>query len=179
MTTNNPGNLTIRECESGDLEWLESLYPAAFPEEDLLPLVRGMMNSREAMLPLVAEVDGVAAGHAVFTLGCIEETERKIALLGPVAVDPKHQRSGIGSAIILEGLDRLKRNGIEQVFVLGDPAYYGRFGFLPGAKVKPPHEIPPVWSDAWQYLALANTDVADEGRLSLPDFWMLPELWGE
>ena len=179
MTTNNPGTLTIRECRSGDLDWLELLYPAAFPEEDLLPLVRAMMNSSAAMLPLVAELDGVAAGHAVFTLGVIEETEQSIALLGPVAVDPGHQRSGIGSAIILEGLDRLKTDGIEQVFVLGDPAYYGRLGFLPGAKVKPPYDLPVEWSDAWQYLVLADTDVDDDGRLSLPEFWMRPELWGE
>ena len=177
--TSNPGNLTIRECRPDDLAWLESLYPAAFPEEDLLPLVRAMMKNSEALLSLVGEKEGVGAGHAVFTLGVIEETEQSIALLGPVAVDPGHQRSGIGSAIIREGLNRLKADGIEQVFVLGDTAYYGRLGFLAGAKVKPPYDLPVEWSDAWQYLVLADTDVDDDGRLSLPEFWMRPELWGE
>lgn len=177
--TSNPGNLTIRKSRSGDLAWLESVYPAAFPEEDLLPLVRAMMKDSEEILSLVGEKDGVAAGHVVFTFGSIDGTERKTALLGPVAVDPKHQRSGIGSAIIREGLDRLKVGGVEQVFVLGDPAYYGRFGFLPGAQVKAPYDLPEDWSEAWQYIPLADGDIVDEGRLHLPDFWMRPELWGE
>ena len=177
--TSNAGNLTIRECRPDDVAWLESLYPASYPEEDLLPLVRAMWNSSEEILSLAGEKDGIAAGHAVFTLGSIDGTERKIALLGPVAVDPHHQRSGIGSAIIREGLDRLKAEGIEQVFVLGDPAYYGRLGFLPGATVKAPYELPEEWSEAWQYLSLGNTDIAKEGRLHLPDFWMRRELWGE
>jgi len=179
MNTNTHDQPALREGGPGDLEWLELLYPAAFPEEDLLPLVRTMVRSGAEILSLVGEVDGVAAGHGVFTLGRIDGTSREIALLGPVAVDPGHQRSGIGGAIIREGLNRLKPMGVEQVFVLGDPAYYGRFGFLPGAKIKPPYDLPLEWSDAWQHLSLADADIANEGRISLPEFWMRRELWGE
>ena len=179
MTTGTHGKLVIRKSQPGDLAFIESLYPAAFPEEDLLPLVRAMMACDEEILSLVGERDGLAAGHAVFTLGSIGGTERKIALLGPVAVDPNLQRSGIGSAIIREGLRLLKALDVEQVFVLGDPAYYGRLGFLPGATVKAPYELPQEWSQAWQYMPLADKDIAGEGRLQLPDFWMRRELWGE
>jgi len=49
--------------------------------------------------------------------------------LAPVAVLPGRRRAGIGSALIREGLKRARRQGHEAVFVLGDPAYYGRFGF--------------------------------------------------
>ncbi|WP_075996436.1 GNAT family N-acetyltransferase [Salaquimonas pukyongi] len=169
----------IRESRPGDLAWLELLYPAAFPEEDLLPLVRAMLTSSAEILSLVAEREGAGAGHCLFTLGSIEGTGRKIALLGPVGVDPNHQRCGIGSAMIAEGLKRLQAAKVKQVFVLGDPSYYSRFGFRPGAGVKPPYELPQNWSDAWQTLPLGDGDVAEEGRLLLPEFWMRPELWAE
>jgi putative acetyltransferase len=49
--------------------------------------------------------------------------------LGPVGVRPRLQRRGIGSALIRAALDRARGLGEEVVFVVGDPAYYGRFGF--------------------------------------------------
>jgi len=49
--------------------------------------------------------------------------------LGPVSVLPKFHRQGIGSALIAEGLSRLKRLGGVGCCVVGDPRYYPRFGF--------------------------------------------------
>jgi putative acetyltransferase len=46
---------------------------------------------------------------------------------------PSHQRSGIGSALIRSGLRRMGERGTPGCVVLGDPAYYGRFGFAPQA----------------------------------------------
>lgn len=64
--------------------------------------------------------------------------------LGPVAVRPDYQRSGIGSALINEALDRLRADGAAGCVVLGDPTYYSRFGFkhdpeLYYADVPPPY----------------------------------------
>ena len=49
--------------------------------------------------------------------------------MGPVAVRPDRQRSGIGQALIRAGLERLRATGAQGCVVLGDPAYYVRFGF--------------------------------------------------
>jgi putative acetyltransferase len=49
--------------------------------------------------------------------------------LGPVAVRPERQRTGIGSRLIRAAIDRVKRAGWQVIFVLGDPSFYGRFGF--------------------------------------------------
>jgi putative acetyltransferase len=49
--------------------------------------------------------------------------------LGPVAILPGAQSQGVGSALIETALKQAAANGEELVFVLGDPAYYGRFGF--------------------------------------------------
>ena len=49
--------------------------------------------------------------------------------LGPVSVHPEHQRQGIGSALIREGLSMCESSGNLACFVLGNPTYYQRFGF--------------------------------------------------
>ena len=49
--------------------------------------------------------------------------------LGPVAARPERQRCGVGSLLIRDDLSRCEVGGWAAVFVLGNPAYYGRFGF--------------------------------------------------
>ncbi len=71
----------------------------------------------------------------------------------------------------------LKR-GIKQVFVLGDPAYYQRFGFSPERQVLTPYPLPEEYgNDAWQSMPLAACAPLAAGRLSLPEPWMEPALW--
>jgi putative acetyltransferase len=50
--------------------------------------------------------------------------------MGPVGVLPKFQRRGIGSRLIIEGLEICRRKGFNFIVVLGEPKYYSRFGFL-------------------------------------------------
>jgi putative acetyltransferase len=49
--------------------------------------------------------------------------------LGPLAVLPVRQKTGVGSALARAGLDACRQLGHPWCVVLGDPAYYGRFGF--------------------------------------------------
>jgi putative acetyltransferase len=49
--------------------------------------------------------------------------------LGPIAVAPRHQGQGVGSALVQQGLELLRARGAAGCLVLGEPAYYGRFGF--------------------------------------------------
>jgi len=169
--------LEIRDSVQADAAAIESLYPAAFPQEDLLPLVRELMQDSSIVISLVVAIDSRIAGHAFFTKCGVAESSIKAALLGPIAVAPVWQRRGIGSAIVHAGLRRLRDEGIELVCVLGDPAYYGRLGFVPETLVEPPYLLPTEWSGAWQSQYLNDTGEHCAGKLVVPRQWLEPALW--
>ncbi len=170
--------IETRDSTPADLPDLEALYPAAFPNEDLLPLVRTLLQEEPPVLSLVAEVGGVVVGHVAFTPCRIEGQAVRVDLLAPLAVAPAHQRQGIGSTLVRAGLRRLASAGVARALVLGDPAYYSRFGFVPDRDVEPPYPLPPEWAGAWQSIVLDDADPPLHGRLSVPESWRQPALWG-
>ena len=169
--------LEIRESAKDDAAAIESLYPAAFPDEDLLPLVRDLLQDAAITLSLVGVVDLKITGHAIFTKCGVLGSDIRAALLGPLAVAPVWQRRGIGSAIVRTGLQRLNDANVTLVCVLGDPAYYGRLGFAPETHVEPPFPLPAEWSGAWQSQYLDDTKVLCTGKLAVPPQWLQPALW--
>jgi putative acetyltransferase len=168
----------IRESREGDRTAIEQLYPAAFPTEDLIPLVRRLLADPGITLSLVATGDEQVIGHAILTRCALSDSSRRAALLGPVAVAPAAQRQGVGSALIEAGLRRLKDAGVGVVCVLGDPGYYGRFGFNPGCRISPPYDLPADWHDAWQCLALDHHGLPANAALLIPPPWDDAALWG-
>jgi putative acetyltransferase len=169
--------LKIRESRPADSAAIESLYPEAFPDEDLLPLVRSLLNDPVVTTSLVAAIDVLVVGHVLFTKCGVVGTGVTASLLGPLAVAPAWQKKGIGSAIVLAGLRWLENSDANLVLVLGDPAYYGRLGFLPEADVEPPYPLPPEWDGAWQSHYLGKATTPNAGKLSVPSQWLHPELW--
>lgn len=170
-------NINIRESLPADRDELERLYPAAFPEEALAPLVRNLLNEENGVISLVALKDEKLVGHVVFTICDIAEQKAKVGLLGPVAVTPDIQKQGIGSMLIQEGFKKLQSKGIQRVCVLGDPAYYGRFGFKSDMSILPPYELPEEWQMGWQFVSLDENSSAPKGNLSVPEPWREPSLW--
>lgn len=128
------------------------------------------------MLSLVAVAGSALVGHVAFTLCSVTDGSDAVALLGPLAVATASQKRGIGSALVRAGLDRLRSAGFDQVFVLGDPAYYGRFGFEAERSVAPPFPLPEGWRDAWQSIPLRRRRL--RGTLSVPQAWNEASLWG-
>lgn len=171
-------DIEIRHSRADDLPAIERLYPQAFPDEDLMPLVRHLLTQEPDILSLVASADDILAGHILFTVCRMTNGDGTAALLAPLAVTPAHQRQGIGAALIREGLKQLKSAGVAQVYVLGDPAYYARSGFKPETGVAPPYPMPDEYRDAWQFLTLGSKPAPDRGQLRLPQVWMQPALWG-
>jgi len=169
--------LQIRESRPDDSAAIESLYPDAFPDEDLLPLVRDLLNDVVVAISLVGTIDARIAGHAIFTRCGVVGSNVDAALLGPLAVAPAWQRQGIGSAIVHAGLRWLEDSDVNLVLVLGDPAYYGRLGFLPESVVEPPFPLPPEWDGAWQSQYLGRPTTPCSGKLSVPTQWLQPDLW--
>jgi len=156
---------------------IESLYPDAFPDEDLLPLVRDLLQEPSAMLSLVGTIEAKVVGHVIFTKCHVADDAATVALLAPLAVSPAWQKQGIGSAIVRDGFRRLADAGVSHVYVLGDPGYYARFGFKPEYRVMPPYELPREWADAWQSRSLIGAADTGSGKLTLPRVWHQPALW--
>ena len=170
-------NPEIRESVPSESGAIESLYPDAFPDEDLLPLVRDLLRDPVVATSLVGVIDSRIVGHAIFTKCGVVGSNFSAALLGPLAVAPAWQRQGIGSAIVRAGLRRLEETDVSLVLVLGDPAYYKRLGFLPESLVEPPFRLPAEWDGAWQSQRLDKTKAAFSGKLSVPRQWHQPALW--
>jgi len=170
-------NLEIRESEQDDSAAIESIYPEAFPDENLLPLVRDLLGDTAVAMSLVGTIGTKVVGHVIFTKCGVVGNSVDVSLLGPLAVAPAWQRQGIGSAIVDAGLRRLEGAGVNRVFVLGDPAYYGRLGFLPECLVEPPFPLPAEWDGAWQSQRLGESATACAGRLSVPRQWLQRALW--
>ena len=96
-------------------------------------IVDGLRAAGALTLSLVAVEDDEKSneilGHVAFSPVTIDGAERDWFGLGPVSVKPGRQRGGIGAGLIREGLRRLREMGAAGCVLLGDPGYYGRFGF--------------------------------------------------
>lgn len=101
--------------------------------EDADDIVEAIQAVRDeaGSFALVAELDGVIVGHVQFSRAWIGESP--LVILGPVGVLPVFQQRGIGSTLIRSGLEEAARRGEPGVVLLGDPRFYGRFGFVAGS----------------------------------------------
>jgi putative acetyltransferase len=130
--------LTIRPETAADAPAIRSLTEAAFKGAEHSSgtegaIVDALRQADALTLSLVAEKDGAIVGHVAFSpvsiAGEDESEDGGWFGLGPVSVAPERQRGGVGTALIEEGLRLLKGRGAKGCVVLGDPAYYARFGF--------------------------------------------------
>ena len=92
-------------------------------------LIAKLRADGDVAVELAALAGREIVGHALFSRLTVEPATLKIAALAPVSARVDRQKSGIGSALIHEGLARCKALGFDAVTVLGDPGYYERFGF--------------------------------------------------
>jgi putative acetyltransferase len=128
--------LSIRPEEPRDIQAIHRVEELAFGrafEADAADLLR---DHGKALLSLVAKVDSEVVGHVMFSYTTIETSSGSVveASLGPIAVLPERQGAGIGSSLVREGLAACVKLGYGAVFLLGNPAYYRRFGFRPAAE---------------------------------------------
>jgi putative acetyltransferase len=133
--TRRPAGLVVRAERVADAAGIRTLHEAAFPtsaEADLVELVRASAGFL-ADLSLVAELDGTVVGHILLSPVTLETGggSESVLQLAPMAVVPAHQREGIGSALVIAGLDAAEVRDEPLVLVLGHPWFYPRFGFRP------------------------------------------------
>jgi putative acetyltransferase len=120
----------IRSETPADHERVYAIQTAAFGRPNEAELVDALRASALPQLSLVAEIHELV-GHIFFSPVSIEGplSAPPCAGLAPVGVLPTHQGCGVGSALIRRGLERCSELGWKAVFLVGDPAFYSRFGF--------------------------------------------------
>ena len=153
----------IGEERAGDAAAIRSVHVVAFPTSSEANLVEQLRSDGDVAASIIALADGEIAGHVLFSRMSVEADGQDLHGwgLGPVAVVPDRQRTGIGSALVEAGIGRARATGVQIIFVLGEPAYYGRFGF--DAKSAAPFASP--YAGAYfQALALASLPQPSVGR---------------
>lgn len=122
----------IEEEQPGDVLAVSRLSAVAFGPGRF---ARSAYRLREEIPPiaelcLVAKRGGALVGSIRFTALRIGGRDRAL-LLGPLAITPDSVGTGVGRALITEGMTRAKERGFRLVVLVGDVPYYGRFGFAP------------------------------------------------
>jgi putative acetyltransferase len=110
-------------------------------------IVAALRNGGALTISLVAECAREVVGHVAVSPVAIADGTTHWYGLGPISVLPALQGQGIGSLLMHAALDRLRLLGAQGCVVLGDPAYYARFGFKPMAGLVLP-EVPPEYFQA-------------------------------
>lgn len=131
--------MLVRHERADDGAAVADVVTAAFGDGG--SVARLVADLRELVGPgrgasLVAEVDGEVVGHTMVTPSILDAPKRlvDVLVLSPLAVRPDRQGGGIGTALVRGALDEAQRQGVPAVFLEGSPAYYARFGFLPGGE---------------------------------------------
>jgi putative acetyltransferase len=130
--------MIIRPETSGDIEAITNIHIAAFKNHPYSRqtehlIVNVLREDRALAVSLVAEQEGEVVGHIAFSKIQIDGRDCPWYILGPVGVQPNHQRQGIGQALVRKGLQALRQLGAEGCVLVGDPAFYTRFGFAPNS----------------------------------------------
>ena len=150
-------DVQIRPERSGDEDAIHAVTTAAFLEAPHTAhteqfIVRELRRAGALTVSLVAQLDGRIVGHVAISPVTIDGTASGWFGLGPVSVLPEHQGRGVGSRLMREALARLRTAGARGCVLVGEPAYYGRFGF----RAEPALVLPGVPPEYFQALSFTN-----------------------
>jgi putative acetyltransferase len=128
----------VRREAEGDQESVFAVHAAAFGREPgVVPVEAPLVDRLRAdgwidELSWVTLVDGQVVGHVVATRSSVDG--RPALGLGPLGVLPGFQRRGVGSALVHAVTGAADALGEPLIVLLGNPAYYSRFGFVLAAE---------------------------------------------
>lgn len=133
-------NILIRNEQNTDIQAIFDLTQKAFNDVEHSShteqfIVNALRESKQLTVSLVAETQGKVIGHIAFSPVSISDGTTNWYGLGPISVLPEYQGKGIGSKLMKEGLNRIKALNAKGCVLLGDPNYYGKFGFKADARL--------------------------------------------
>jgi putative acetyltransferase len=123
----------IRAERADDILEIHKVHAASFPTIEEALLVDRLRAAGRLSVSLVAQVGESIVGHVAFS-PVSSATGAVGAGLGPIAVADSHRRQGIASGMVRAGLDACREPRLGWVVVLGEPAFYSRFGFRPASE---------------------------------------------
>jgi putative acetyltransferase len=154
----------IRDAGPRDFPAIRAVTRHAFGRADEANLVEKLRSDGDVLFELVAATDIALEGHVLYSRLPIERGSETLqaAALAPVSVLPAFQRQGLGKALIEAGNARCAELGCSAIVVLGEPAYYLRFGFSAAAaeSLQAPFSGP-----AFMALELTPGALRDGGRV--------------
>ena len=126
--------MIMRDETPADHDAIAAVTIAAFRDHPFSrqtehPIAETLRDTGALSLSLVAEDDGAVVGHAAFSPLTVRDGTAGWCGVGPLSVRPDCQRQGIRRALMGKGLRRLRLAGVGGCMLVGDPAYYARFGF--------------------------------------------------
>lgn len=122
--------VTIRPELPEDIPAVRRVHEAAFPTAAEADLVDRLRSNGKAAVSLVAQHERGIIGHILFSPVTFDPPAAVVAFgLAPMAVVPGHEKHAVGRRLVQNGLAECHALGACLVVVLGDPQYYGRFGF--------------------------------------------------
>ena len=158
--------IQLRHETPDDIAAIEAVTIAAFANAPHTShteqfIVRALRDANELALSIVAEEHGQVIGHVALSPVAITDGHRHKAKgwygLGPISVLPQKQGQGIGAGLMEQALAELRAMQAAGCVLLGEPAYYARFGFQAHAGLQLPG-VPPGY-----FMALAFDGPVPEG----------------
>ena len=127
--------MIIRNERPADIDAIRAITQAAFAPMPFSAgtegaVIDGLRRDGDLSLSRVAEEGGQIIGHIALSPVSVAGERDGMFGLGPVCAVPGRQRSGIGTALIRDALDWLRAHEAKACFLVGDSAYYSRFGFV-------------------------------------------------
>ncbi|MDV7900903.1 N-acetyltransferase [Pseudomonas aeruginosa] len=165
-------NIQLRHETPDDISAIEAITVAAFADAPHTShteqfIVRALRTANELTLSIVTEEHGQIIGHVALSPVTITDNDGRKAEgwygLGPISVLPQRQGHGIGSRLMEQALSELRAMRAAGCVLLGDPAYYGRFGFEAHTGLQLPG-VPPGY-----FMVLALQGPVPEGIVRYSD----------
>ena len=162
--------VTIRRETPEDIDSIHYVNEQAFGQPEEANLIDQLRSRGKVKLSLVALEGSQIVGHILFSPVIVESEHGRFEAitLAPMAVIPEYQRKGIGSELVVTGIEECRRLGFGIITVLGHPEFYPRFGFVPaqpkgiGCEFNAPEE-------AWMILELKHGALAGRsGTVKFP-----------
>ncbi len=127
----HPADVRFRQAERQDWPGIRRLLIDAFGRENESDLVERLRASRNIAGEYIAVLAGRPAAYVAFTGLSVSLDQKPLRAVGlaPLAVASELEGKGLGLRIMRFGLESMRGLGYSAIFVLGDPAYYGRMGF--------------------------------------------------
>jgi putative acetyltransferase len=125
--------IAIRHEQPDDAAVVSAVHTEAFGRPAEARIVERLRQAAGFYLGLVATEGDQIVGHILFTPVPLRSNRSSdlVLALAPMAVRPAWQRRGIGGALVRAGLEACREARHDVVLVVGHPAFYPRFGFVP------------------------------------------------